>query len=79
MELLIRTIIKVLFCVSLQIENVQAQIILLLSLNLIFLVYILIFKPSMYKVTNRLNILLTLCFMALEIVIFTYAIGLKST
>lgn len=65
MEVAIRMLIKLCTCIALQIDNPSAQLILLMTLNFVFLTYILIFKPSMYKLTNRLNIFLTLSFIAL--------------
>jgi|JI10StandDraft_1071094.scaffolds.fasta_scaffold754064_1 hypothetical protein len=47
--------------------------------NLVFLSYIIIFKPSLYKFTNRLNIFISLCFIAFEGVLFGYTITSKTT
>lgn len=48
-------------------------------LNLIFLTYVIIFKPSLFKVTNRLNIFLSLGFIALEAVLFAYTVTSKTS
>lgn len=70
---------KIAFAISLLIENIQVQLILFMVLNLICLLYYLIFKPSLYKVTNRLNIFICVCFLAIEIILFSYTIGQKTS
>lgn len=79
LEIAIRTFLKICVCLALQIENAQVQLILLMVFNLIFLTYIIIFKPSLYKFTNRLNIFISLCLIALEAVLFAYTITSKSS
>ena len=79
MEIAIRTLLKFCMAFTLMIENAAAQLVLLMTLNLIFLAYILIYKPSMFKVTNRLNIFLSLGFIALEVVLFLFTISSKSS
>lgn len=46
--------------------------------NLVYLIYTLVFKPSLYKFTNRLNMFISLCFIALEAVLFAYTTTSKS-
>lgn len=46
--------------------------------NLILLIYTLIFKPSLYKFTNRLNIFISLCFIVYEALLFRYTIAEKT-
>ena len=65
LEVAIRLFLKFSLVVALQIQNPSAQLILLMVLNFIFIAYILLYKPSMHKVTNRLNIFLSLSFIAL--------------
>lgn len=74
LEVAIRMFLKIVFAVTLQIENSKAQLIIFLVFNFVNLLYYFIFKPSLYKFTNRLNIFLCLCFMGLEAVLFAYSI-----
>lgn len=60
------------------IENPQVQLILLMVLNLIYMIYTLIFKPSLYKMTNRLNIVVCLSFIVIEAILFAYTLTSKS-
>ena len=79
LEIALRFFMKIAFAIALLIENMQVQLILFLVFNLIFLLYFLIFKPSLYKVTNRLNIFICLFFIAIEIVLFLFTITLKTS
>ena len=78
LEIALRFLMKLLFAGALIIENMQVQLILFLSYNIIFLLYFFIFRPSLYKVTNRLNIFICLCFIAIESILFGYTVTSKS-
>ena len=57
----------------------QVQIILFMAFNVVMFIYFLIFRPSLFKVTNRINIFICLCFLGIEIALFVYTITTKTT
>jgi hypothetical protein len=78
-EMPLRHVRKLLFCIFLVIYSIETQIIAMIGSNCLVLAYYLFYKPAKSRFSNWINILIELCYIALEVCILLYNNELSPT
>lgn len=78
LDLAIRYMLKLLFCISLLINEKSVQLVLLIIINLVYFFFTLIYKPALKASTNYINMFVSLGLIAYEISMFVYGLGDKT-
>ena len=71
-EMPLRHVRKLLFCIFLVLGLLEMQIIAMIGCNFLVLAYYLFYKPAKSRFSNWTNILIELCYIALEVSILLY-------